>query len=727
MPFHCLQAAFDGAIHRAGYPGTYQGVFPVKCNHDKCVISSIVEFGRPYGFGLEVGSKAELLLAAAAIADGHYASPAEGKFLAPLLICNGYKDSEYMELAMRCGQLGANVIIVMEQPEEVQLAILAAAAVPNSPTVLGIRAKLTTAHPGHWGTTSGDAAKFGLSPRQIVAAVRRLDAAGILHRLELLHFHVGSQMSALNAVRDALAEGGALYAELHSLGAHGLRYLDVGGGLAIDYDGSGSEAHTSRAYSLDSYAAAVVTAVEEACARKALPRPTLVSESGRALASHHAVVIFDVVGGLHQQKEHGEEEDGIRGSNCGEGHSGVIDAGESSASEDGTVIPSRVSSEEATSPVIGAQQGTTPTAGLNGSLQRVTLDGVTDLLDRGSRRHLERSPQAEFLLKTLKQVLNGLEPSEWSVTDALRNVDYYKLEALRAFKLGLLSLEDRVAAEELVTAVHRRARSFAALHALVFPSEGNNILGLPSHLDSNVFNKTTLNESDQTSEVRTLHVNMSVFRSAVDCWAIGQVFPILPLSRLDEEPTGRAVLADLTCDSDGKLDTFINPSGGKALKALPVHMGGHRGVPYRLAMFLTGVYQETMGSPHNLFGSLNSATIRLRPSGGLPAVPSSMSLCSDTGMGSECSTTAVASGLETRRLGAWIAQGGLEFVVERVVHGESVATVLSRVGHDAAALLRSVRSMAAGAAASGRASEDAVDAAMAYVEARMEGYTYMAS
>jgi arginine decarboxylase len=316
-------------------------------------------------------------------------------------------------------------------------------------------------------------------------------------------------------------------------------------------------------------------------------------------------------------------------------------------------------------------------------------------------------------------VLDGLTPSQWSIADAVRDADYYKLEALRAFKLGLLSLEDRVAAEELVAAVHRRARSFASLHALVFPADGT----MPSNLDNN---KTISNGGDRTGEVRTLHVNMSVFRSAVDCWAIGQVFPIVPLSRLDEEPTERAVLADLTCDSDGKLDTFINPSGGAALKALPVHMGGRAGDPYRLAMFLTGVYQETMGSPHNLFGSLNSATIRLRPSRGLPVAPSSLSLCSETGMGSECSqSTTMASGVECAV--AWVAPGGLEFVVERVVQGESVATVLSRVGHDAAAMLRSVRSMATGVAESGRASADVVDAAMAYVQARMEGYTYMAS
>ncbi len=745
-----MQGAFASAIQRAGYPASYRGVFPVKCNHDRDVVRAVVEFGAPYKFGLEVGSKAELVLAAATLAETGSSS------VGTLIICNGYKDAEYMELAMRVGQLGPSVVIVMEQPEEVALAMKAATLVPGSPTAFGIRAKLGTVHGGHWASTSGDAAKFGLNTRQIVAAVHRLGTANLLSRLQLLHFHVGSQMSSLGEVRDALSEGAALYAELVNMGAHGLSYLDVGGGLAIDYDGSGSEEHTSRAYALEDYASAVVGAVGEACSTRGVAAPTLVSESGRALGSHHAVVVFDVI-----QKNIAE------------------DAGDAVCTTTTTRFgadtnPTTMEDQEATSAAKSLIFSPTTTS-LHSPLQRCSLaEQGTAKPSPTSQAVKNISTKATFLLTTLRQLLDSMGPTASSLRGALRDAAYFKEDTLRAFKLGLLTLPDKAAVDELVDAISTRARELATLHGVSLTLNGS---------DSN-----DTNNHSNNAPVSMVHINLSVFRSAVDCWAINQVFPIMPLSRLDQAPDMRAILADLTCDSDGKIDSFINPDGGAPLRSLPLHSttSSASAEPYRLGMFLTGVYQETMGSNHNMFGSLNSATIRVRPtstttsgatmtgqhgqlqydvvqvatpvesedevnnnadniSNHVHPVASCMSLCSEgggtagSGGGSECSTqlggaqqiwnnsnAVVATGDATAMIHSMIPYKSTHsFVIERTVAGESVATVLSRAGHDADLMLRSMHSMASDAVSGRRVDVSEAEAAMQCVISRLDGYTYM--
>jgi arginine decarboxylase len=734
--FLTSQGAFASAIQRSGYPASYRGVFPVKCNHDRDVVRAVVEFGLPYNFGLEVGSKAELVLAAATLAESGSSS------VGTLIICNGYKDAEYMELAMRVGQLGPSVVIVMEQPEEVALAIKAATGVPGSPTALGIRAKLGTVHAGHWASTSGDAAKFGLNTRQIVAAVHRLGSTNLLSRLQLLHFHVGSQMSSLGEVRDALAEGAALYAELVKMGAHGLSFLDVGGGLAIDYDGSGSEEHTSRAYALEDYASAVVNAVGEACASRDVVPPTLVSESGRALASHHAVVVFDVI-----QKTF---EDAGEAAAVGTPSHSIEDNGDSF--------------QEATSGSAKSVSFSPTTASLHSPLLRCSL--AEQRQSNNISMH-KLSPKANFLLSTLRQLLDSMGPTSVSLRGALRDAAYFKEDTLRAFKLGMLTLPDKAAVDELVDAIATRSRELATLHNVNLNTENNS-------------SGSSSNSSDPP--VSMVHINLSVFRSAVDCWAIDQVFPIMPLSKLDQPPDMRAVLADLTCDSDGKIDSFINPNGGAPLCSLPLHCSTNSNEPYRLGMFLTGVYQETMGSNHNMFGSLNSATIRVRPistttstgtSGGggqlqyeivqvnavenseedelnnnnnngvvqcstkpVHPVASCMSLCSEGGVhggggsgggGSECSSQLndAQNWNNIDRNVAAFKSSTHGFVIERTVAGESVATVLSRAGHDADLMLRSMHSMATEAVAGRRVDVSEAQAAMQCVASRLDGYTYM--
>lgn len=621
-----LNAAFAQAIHRQDYRGTYQGVFPVKCNHDRDVVSSVVEFGAPFSFGLEVGSKAELVLAAAALCRAPGTNPRVSCGAPPpsLLVCNGYKDAEYMEMALRCGQLlescSVKVVIVMEQPEEVAVAISLLSLLPSSPTCLGLRAKLSTAHGGHWGCTSGESAKFGLSPRQVVHAFRALDASGLIPRLALLHFHVGSQMNTLDAVQDALAEGAALYASLRSMGASWLGYLDVGGGLAIDYDGSRSDSHSSRAYCVDGYADVVVRSVMEACNAKCVPHPAIVSESGRALASHHAVIVFDVLDGGDGGSEHQ----------------------------------------------------------LNDS-----ASDAQSFFNRAVPKY-SKNAQTDYFFNALAAVadhrVQGIE-------NVLQSIEAIKSEALRAFKLGTLNLEERVMIEEFAHAIKDRVMS----------------------------------SSSRERATKQVHINLSVFRSAVDSWAIGQLFPILPLSRLDENPTERVVLADLTCDSDGKLDAFINPQGGPALKALPVHSDYGRPssasasgpTPYRLAMFLTGVYQETMGSPHNLYGSLNSVTVRLRQrySNDLSVFPS---MCSSPFNWKECDSEKS----DDENFTIQEVYPEFEFVIDRIVHGESVAGVLSRAGHDMEEMISKIRAL--NATLGGEVCD-----AVAFVESRIGGYTYM--
>ncbi|HEY9596090.1 MAG TPA: biosynthetic arginine decarboxylase, partial [Cyanophyceae cyanobacterium] len=295
-----LNACFAKAIARYKYPGTYQGVFPVKCNQQRHLVEDLVRFGQQYQFGLEAGSKPELMIALAIL-----------KTPGSLLICNGYKDREYIETALLAQRIGHNPVIVLEQLEEVQLVIDAARRLGIEP-VLGVRAKLSTKGTGRWGNSTGDRAKFGLAIPEILACVDQLRDAGMLNSLQLLHFHIGSQISAISKIKDAIREASQIYVELSALGAN-MRYLDVGGGLAIDYDGSKTNFYASKNYNMQNYANDIVAEVKEACEARQVAVPILVSESGRAIASHQSVLIFDVLGSSDvpseppvppQEKEH---------------------------------------------------------------------------------------------------------------------------------------------------------------------------------------------------------------------------------------------------------------------------------------------------------------------------------------------------------------------------------------------------------------------------------------
>ena len=275
-----LNACFAKAIARYNYPGVYRGVFPVKCNQQRHLIEDLVRFGKPHQFGLEAGSKPELMIALAVLD-----TPGA------LLICNGYKDQEYIETAMLAQRLGQTPIIVLEQVEEVDLVIEANRQLGIKP-IVGVRAKLSTQGMGRWGTSSGDRAKFGLTIPEIIQAVDKLREANLLDSLQLLHFHIGSQISAINVIKDAIQEASRIYVELAALGAD-VKYLDVGGGLGVDYDGSQTNFYASKNYNMQNYANDIVAELKDTCAERNIPVPTLISESGRAIASHQSVLIFD--------------------------------------------------------------------------------------------------------------------------------------------------------------------------------------------------------------------------------------------------------------------------------------------------------------------------------------------------------------------------------------------------------------------------------------------------
>lgn len=558
-----LHAAFDRAIAQYGYAGRYQGVFPVKCNQQRHVVEQLVDSGRRWHFGLEAGSKAELLIALSLLDDPE-----------ALLICNGYKDQRYIETAILARRLGRRPVVVIEQPDEVERIIASSRALGAAPYI-GIRAKLATRSSGRWGSSVGERAKFGLSIPDVLATVEALRTAGLLDDLRLLHFHIGSQISDIAVLKDALQEAGQIYGELVRLGAP-MGYLDVGGGLGIDYDGSRTPTAASTNYSLQNYANDVVATVRECCEPHGVPLPTLVSESGRAIASHFSVLVFDVLGA-------------------------------------GTVA---------------------------GEVPPVDDD-------------------APLIVRNLRDTLAGI--GDENLQEAWNDAIKFKDDALSAFRLGYLTLPQRALAERLYWACCEAiAQRLAVLPAgTAVPAE---LAELPRALAG------------------MYYANLSVFRSAPDTWAIDQLFPVMPVHRLDERPQRLGSFADLTCDSDGKLARFIDRGQVKTLLELHELRPGE---PYWIGLFLGGAYQEVMGNLHNLFGTTNAVHIRLGSGGG--------------------------------------------YQVDHVVRGNTNAEVLEAMEHDPALLLERLRR--ASEAAIGRGDLAISDARrlMAHLGASLEQTTYLSS
>jgi arginine decarboxylase len=490
-----INESFRRAIQEYGYKGEYKGVYPIKVNQDRYVVEEIVACGRPYNYGLEAGSKPELLAVMAML-------DCEGS----LIICNGYKDAEYIETALLCSKLGRTVVLVVEKPSELALIRDVSQRVGVRP-IIGIRAKLATRGSGRWESSGGDRSKFGLSAREMLEAVAQLREWGMLETFQLLHFHLGSQISAIRSIKNALREAGRFYVELSKMGAN-LRYMDVGGGLGVDYDGSQTNFSSSMNYTVQEYANDIVFSMMEMCDAAEVPHPILVSESGRAVTAHHAVLVVNVLG-VHE----------------------FYDA-----------------------------------------------ERVPDKLPE------ESEPILRNLFDTYRDV------SRKNFLEAYHDAVEYKDECLSLFSLGHLSLDQRVIAETLFWATCQKILRIVRELEHV-PEE---LEGLEKVLSDTYF------------------CNFSMFQSLPDAWAVDQLFPVVPVHRLNEAPTRRAILADITCDSDGKIDNFIDLHDVKHV--LELHPLG-KDVEYYIGIFLVGAYQEILGDLHNLFGDTNTVHVSLDDAG----------------------------------------------------------------------------------------------------------------
>ncbi len=497
-----LHDAFAQAIAENDYKNRYAAVYPIKVNQQRLVVEEVYRYGQEFGFGLEVGSKPELLAVMAMTEN----APER------LIICNGFKDDSYIEAVTLATKLGRTIIPVVENFEELGL-ILEHARVYQVRPRIGVRVKLFSEGSGRWSSSAGEKSKFGLFITEILELFNVLKQHDMLDCLQLVHCHPGSQLQDIRRVKDAINELAHVYAELKLMGA-GLQYIDVGGGLGVDYDGSGTNFPSSINYTLNEYASDVVYRVASVCNARDIPHPMIVSESGRAVAAYHSVLIFDALGSSALDKF------------------------------------------------------------------RVTGDRAEDY---GGEEELPQPVQDLF--EAFRAV------SDRRLVECYHDALTAREQVLQMFNLGLLSLEFRGLAERLYWATCAKIRDSC-----------RKLERLPEEL-----------EDLESILSDTYFCNFSVFQSLPDSWAIDQLFPILPIHRLDERPTRTAVLADITCDSDGKIDHFVSLRDVKRTLELHELRADER---YYLAVFLVGAYQETLGDLHNLFGDTHVVHVRLHDEGG---------------------------------------------------------------------------------------------------------------
>jgi len=484
-----LNSAFNRAIGEHNYRGTYRGVFPIKVNQLREVVEEILDAGKPFNYGIEVGSKPEIYAGLAIHGDPE-----------SLIVCNGYKDAAYIRMAMLGRKLGKKVIVIAEKLSELR-AITKIAAEMNVEPWIGIRVRLLSKGSGKWATSGGENAKFGLSTAEILEAIEILREAKMESAFKLLHFHIGSQIPDIQTIKRAVREAAMYYAKLYKLG-HPLEYLDVGGGLAIDYDGSRSTFHSSMNYTIEEYANDIVYNIMDVCDDERVPHPHIVSESGRAIVAHHSVLVVQAFGAI-----------------------------EKTPAEPHTI---RTSDHKL----------------------------IREILDIDSRL------------------------SDASLNESWHDLEQIKEQAQTMFELGLLNLDVKARVETLFWQV---AEKIQLLVQQIDPGE------VPEDL------KTL------KTELADQHIcNFSVFQSLLDHWALGQLFPIVPIHRLNERPQLESTLVDITCDSDGKVSKYIDLYDVR--ETLPLHEL-RNGDPYYLGIFLTGAYQDIMGDIHNLFGRVNEVHV----------------------------------------------------------------------------------------------------------------------
>jgi len=554
-----LNESFAKAIREAGYQGGYRGVFPIKVNQQQQVVQEIASFGRRYHHGLEAGSKAELIAALAYLEDPN-----------AFIVCNGYKDEAFIDLALYALKMGIRAVLVLEMPSELELILARAARLGIRPW-LGMRVKLAAKGSGHWLESGGDRSVFGLDTAQIIDVVDELRRRDRLDCLRMLHYHVGSQVPSIQTLRSATVEAARVYAELVKEGAP-MGLLNVGGGLAVDYDGSHTNFSSSSNYSVEEYCSDIVEVIMSVADRAGVPHPTIVSESGRATVAYYSVLLFNILD-VSRFESHGPPP------------------------------PLASDAHELVRNLLATSEALTP--------------------------------------KNLQECYN----------DAL----YYRDEIRSLFTHGVISLRERAVAEQIFWHIVRRIALEAEPMKYV-PEE--------------------LQELD-TALADIYYGNFSLFQSLPDAWAIDHLFPVMPIHRLNEPPTRKGVLADCTCDCDGKIDRFIDLHDVK--KALPLHdLKPEK--DYVLGVFLVGAYQETLGDLHNLFGDTNVVSVRIG------------------------------------------ADGEVEFT--REIFGDSVADVLSYVEYDPRTLADRFRDMAETAVRNGRITpQERRQITQAY-ENGLRGYTY---
>jgi arginine decarboxylase len=554
-----IHDAFHAAIAQHGYQGRYACVYPVKVNQQRRVVEEVVKYGRPFGFGLEAGSKPELL-AVAALASNDIP-----------IICNGFKDAEFIEMAMLAQKIGRTIIPVVEKYSELGMVLEYAAKVGVRPNI-GMRVKLASRGSGKWQSSGGYRSKFGLTVGEILKGLEELRSLGMQDCLKLLHFHLGSQIPNIRIVKAALNEAARVYVELAKNGA-GLEYLDIGGGLGVDYDGSRTNFESSVNYTLEEYAADVVYHVQTVCDDAGVKHPTIISESGRAIAAYHSVLVFNVLG------------------------------------------------------VTGFREQEIPPVGPNEELEQPIIDLRETLQNVSGRNVLESYNDAQQALEM----------------------------ALNLFTGGYLPLEQRSHAESLYWAICSKIQRLIQQMDEV-PED---LQGLDEQLADTYF------------------CNFSLFQSMPDSWAIKQLFPVMPIHMLQKPPTSHAVIGDITCDSDGKIDQFIDRRDVK--RTLPLHVVN--GEPYFLAVFLIGAYQEILGDMHNLFGDTHTVHVTQDEEGGV--------------------------------------------VLDSLIKGDTVREVLQYVNYNPDSLVSKLRSDTETAVREGRLSYEESGRLLKFYEEGLQGYTYL--
>lgn len=555
---HRLNTAFSSAIEKLNYKGRYRGVYPIKVNQQAQVVEEVASFGARFQHGLEVGSKPEIIAALAMLEEP-----------GSLIICNGYKDQEFIDLGLQAVKLGYHCFFVIETTTELPIIIERSRALGIKP-LIGVRAKMNTQVSGHWNSTSGDRSVFGLTATQLIEVVDTLKQENMLDCLQLLHCHLGSQIPSIQEIRNGVVEACRYYTDLLKEGAS-LNHIDLGGGLAVDYTGARSTSEQSRNYTLDEYCIDVVETLKQTLDEQQIEHPTIVTESGRATVAYSSILLFNILDTTHFEPTHLAEPN-------------------------------------------------------------------------------DNEPKP---LKNMRAIVEYLEPGR--VQECFNDANFYRQEVRDLFKRGAIDLRTRSVAENLFLDILHR------------------ILALLETMERVPASLANLKES--LADI--YYGNFSLFQSLPDIWAIGQLFPIMPIHRLDEQPTRQAVIADITCDCDGKIDRFIGDP--EPTTTLPLHKLNN-GEEYYLGVFLVGAYQETLGDLHNLFGDTNVVSVRLD------------------------------------------GEGGFEFVKE--IHGDTIADVLSYVEYNPKDIQLGYRNSAERAVREGRITARERQNMINTFNTSLRGYTY---